>query len=94
MSILDSLLDFGRGAAEVYGTVEGIKKQPRNGVATVGARPEYVPDQTSVGVPHPTGMGNSVPASGISVAGITMDKNVLLITGGVLATLLVLKVAS
>jgi hypothetical protein len=92
MSFLDSILDVGKGAAEIYKDVKTADAVSRDGLARTGVRPETIADQTSVGVQSPAGFhgaSQSGSSGAISIAGIQMSSPVLtatvLLIGGILA---------
>jgi hypothetical protein len=91
MSFLDSIIDAGKGAAEIYKDVKTADAVSKDGLARTGVRPETIADQTSVGVQSPAGFhgaSQSATTGALSIGGVPVSAPILtatvLLIGGIL----------
>lgn len=87
MSWVDEIIKAGTGLSGIYKDVKSVDAS-QNGVAKIGSAPSTVVDQSDILRQQINGNGGvAVPVNTVSFAGVAMDKNILIVTGLVLAGL-------
>ncbi len=92
MGFFDGLVDFGKGAADIYSQVKTTDRVSKDGLARTGVRPETIADQASVGVKSPAGFNGANNGAALSVGGLQVSSPVLMATVLLVAGLAVVKV--
>ena len=89
---IEGLLGFTSEIAGYYRDIKVHEASP-DGTARIGGPPEATPDQSSINV-RPLHNVPTVkpPSATLNIGGVDVNKTALIVTGGALATILVLKV--